>query len=816
MKAISRHFNLRVTLLLVFLIVGLVPLVATGLFNILSTGDILRERVINDEQAKLQGKVSTIERFLGTTLDDIHLLSQSVVMREMTQAIAGQKMLEVQPAREALSQEFANFVEQRQISGQAIYARLRFLDTDGFEFVRVDYVDGQAESVTNLNFRTSENYFVQARDLPEGDIYISPINLFDDYGRIQRPFNPVLQYSTPIYADDTFVGVLVTDVRAQGFLDLVQTDLPSEATAFLTDSDGYYLSHPDVDRLFGHDLETGIQLQGDLPALSQALTAPTADSLELENDIVFHQRIIPPGQSDLYWVLFSMRPLSAVLSPVRQQQNTLLFALALFGLSAVAIALYFARRISLPIITMTRTATRIAEGDLAQRVPVEREDEIGQLGTAFNSMTQQLSGLIDHLEERVTVRTRDLQIASDVSRQITTVLDIDQLLQQVVTLTASRYKLYASFVFLPDEANKHWVQVAGANSAGEPVKLEGFSIPFDAKPSVIALAARTRHTVPVNDVTQSDIYLSQVSVSETRSEVAIPMMLGNQLLGVFDLQSDQADHFTDDDIRVMETLAEQIAVAVRNAQLFAEAESARAAAEKANQVKSQFLANMSHELRTPLNAILNFTGFVADGILGPVTTEQTETLNKVITSGSHLLSLINDILDLTKIEVGMMDLFIERVDLNESLTSLLSTAKGLIKGKNIEIITDIDDDLPIIAGDRRRIRQVLLNLLSNAAKFTQEGSITISAHHREGEIHLSVRDTGIGIPDDQRDVVFESFRQAKHELLDTPGTGLGMPISKAFVEAHGGKIWFESEAGIGTTFYVTLPVKELEAARVKV
>jgi len=289
------------------------------------------------------------------------------------------------------------------------------------------------------------------------------------------------------------------------------------------------------------------------------------------------------------------------------------------------------------------------------------------------------------------------------------------------------------------------------------------------------------------------------------------MLLGQRLIGVFSVQSTVENRFSEDDLRVLTTLAEQIAVAVRNAELFAEAENARQVAEQASQVKSQFLANMSHELRTPLNAIINFTGFVADGILGPVNDDQLDSLNKVMTSSNHLLSLINDILDLTKIEVGMMDLFIQDVDLNEALTSLLATAKGLVKDKPVEIITDIEENLPVISGDRRRVRQIMLNMVSNAVKFTPEGSITITARHRDDEIHLSVSDTGIGMSPEQQHLVFETFRQAKHELQETPGTGLGMPITKAFVEAHGGRIWFESEPEVGTTFYVVLPVKPVEA-----
>ena len=248
-----------------------------------------------------------------------------------------------------------------------------------------------------------------------------------------------------------------------------------------------------------------------------------------------------------------------------------------------------------------------------------------------------------------------------------------------------------------------------------------------------------------------------------------------------------------------------------------ELEAARAEAERANQVKSQFLANMSHELRTPLNAILNFTSFVSQGFMGPVNDEQVEALETVITSGNHLLNLINDVLDIAKIEVGKMELFIEDVDIRAELKGVLATAQGLVKDKPIRLVTEIQEDLPRIRGDGRRLHQVFLNLVSNAIKFTPEGIVMVTAHHEGNEIVVSVRDTGLGIAPEDRDVIFESFRQAESGLrLGSSGTGLGLPISKHFVEAHGGRIWMESEVGKGTIFYVALPINARIGNRVEI
>lgn len=241
-----------------------------------------------------------------------------------------------------------------------------------------------------------------------------------------------------------------------------------------------------------------------------------------------------------------------------------------------------------------------------------------------------------------------------------------------------------------------------------------------------------------------------------------------------------------------------------------EAEAARERAEESDRVKSQFLASMSHELRTPLNAILNFTEMTALGYLGPVNEGQKDALIKSLDSGRHLLSLINDVLDITKMHSGMMALFIEDgVDLNAELKSVIATAQTLLRGKSVQFVTDVDEGLPVISGDKRRIRQILLNLISNAAKFTEEGSITLSAKRREGEVLFAVTDTGPGIAKEEQEIIFEPFVQSQTGIKHAGGTGLGLPISKYLAAEHGGRMWLESEPGDGAAFYVTLPVKPL-------
>ncbi len=235
---------------------------------------------------------------------------------------------------------------------------------------------------------------------------------------------------------------------------------------------------------------------------------------------------------------------------------------------------------------------------------------------------------------------------------------------------------------------------------------------------------------------------------------------------------------------------------------------ARERAEQADRVKSMFLASMSHELRTPLNAIINLAKFVGVGMYGDINEEQKETLYKVEVSGKHLLNLINDVLDISKIEAGSLELFIEEgLEIDEIIRLTVETARGLLLEKPVTIEYIIESELPKLTGDAQRIRQIVLNLLSNACKFTEQGEIMVRATCRDDYVIISVQDTGPGIAPDDHDAIFEVFRQAKSGVRKAEGTGLGLPISRRLAEAHDGRLWVESILGEGATFYAALPVQ---------
>jgi len=270
--------------------------------------------------------------------------------------------------------------------------------------------------------------------------------------------------------------------------------------------------------------------------------------------------------------------------------------------------------------------------------------------------------------------------------------------------------------------------------------------------------------------------------------------------------------FAPEVIDLLRTFATQSALAIQNARLFREIEDKSRQLEVASQHKSEFLANMSHELRTPLNAIIGFSEVLSERMFGELNEKQEEYSKDIHASGQHLLSLINDILDLSKIEAGRMELELSDFHLPTALDSALTLVRERAGRRGIALNLAVNEGLGQMRADERKVRQVVLNLLSNAIKFTPEGGrIEVSAVPKDGLVEVSVRDTGVGIAPEDQEAVFEEFRQVGTADKKVEGTGLGLTLCRKFVELHGGKIWVKSQVGMGSTFMFVIPVRHEES-----
>ena len=297
-----------------------------------------------------------------------------------------------------------------------------------------------------------------------------------------------------------------------------------------------------------------------------------------------------------------------------------------------------------------------------------------------------------------------------------------------------------------------------------------------------------------------------------RAMIVAPMIWEERGIGSIVVARGHAGAFTDKEIALLRTFADQAAIAIQNARLFREIQQKSRELEVASQHKSEFLANMSHELRTPLNAIIGFSEVLLERMFGELNEKQDDYLKDIHTSGRHLLSLINDILDLSKVEAGRMELEPSRFDVPTAIGNAMTLVRERAQRHGIALRIEVAPGVGEIVADERKFKQILLNLLTNAVKFTPDGGrVDVLAHRAGGMLEVAVRDTGIGIAQGDRQAVFEEFRQVgRHYTNKQEGTGLGLALTKRFVELHGGRIRLESEPGKGSTFTFTIPYPRSE------
>jgi signal transduction histidine kinase len=334
--------------------------------------------------------------------------------------------------------------------------------------------------------------------------------------------------------------------------------------------------------------------------------------------------------------------------------------------------------------------------------------------------------------------------------------------------------------------------------------------------TVVGRTVAQGRTIQIPDVIADPEYkfIEAAKVGGTRTMLGVPLLREGTPIGVIVLSRKRVEPFNDKQIELVSTFADQAVIAIENVRLFEEIQDKSRQLAEASQHKSQFLANMSHELRTPLNAILGYTELILDSVYGDMPEKARGVLDRVQRNGRHLLGLINDVLDLSKIEAGQLTLSLAEFSLKSVVHSVFGAVEPLASEKRITLKTEIATDLPLGRGDERRLTQVLLNLVGNAIKFTDSGEVSIKASSANGTFTVAVRDTGPGISTADQAKLFQEFQQADNSITRKKGgTGLGLAISKRIIEMHGGRIWVESSLGSGSTFAFALPVTVAEQAR---
>ncbi len=425
--------------------------------------------------------------------------------------------------------------------------------------------------------------------------------------------------------------------------------------------------------------------------------------------------------------------------------------------------------------------------------------------------------LFQELEARTRELARsvgELKALGDVGQAVSSTLDLQTVLSTIVGHAVQLSGTDGGAIYEYDEATQEFRLRATHRMEEELVEVLR-AAPIHLGEGTTGQAAAIRAPVQVADIMDDRQYAiprirSILARLGYRSVLAVPLLFEQRIMGGLTVWRQESGAFAPEVVNLLQTFATQSVLAIQNARLFREIEDKSRQIEAANRHKSEFLANMSHELRTPLNAIIGFSEVLVERMFGELNEKQAEYQEDILSSGRHLLSLINEILDLSKVEAGRMELELTRFDLPSAVENARTFVRERATRHGVTLDLAVDERLGEFVGDERKIKQILLNLLSNAVKFTPEGGrIEIKARMADGSVEIAVSDTGIGIAPEDQATIFEEFRQVGADYSQKrEGTGLGLTLAKKFVEMHGGKIWVQSDLGQGATFTFTLPIRQ--------
>ena len=608
-------------------------------------------------------------------------------------------------------------------------------------------------------------------------------------------------------------GVSVAEVNLKLIWDVVsQIKVGAHGHAYVVDGQGRLIAHPDISLVLRNtDLSRLAQVQA---AQARARGAPAdqvqeAEEIQGRRVLTAYAPVAPLG-----WLMFVELPIEEAYAPLYatiERSGLLLLA----GLLLASIAgLFLARRMVVPIQALRLGAARIGAGDLSQRISIKTGDELEGLADQFNDMAGKLQESYADMELKVETRTQELaqsiselRALGEVSQAVNSTIDLETVLNTIVAKATQLAGTEAGAIYVVDEAAREFRLRATYGMSNELVA--AMKDAHSTLSRAVEAATGTLEPQQVPDLRDlpADPVNEMIMRAGYRGRLLVPLVGPGGVLGALVVRRREPGAFPKSTIDLMQTFAAQSVLAIQNARLFGEIGEKSQQLEVASQHKSQFLANMSHELRTPLNAVLGYTELILDSIYGEVPEKARATLERIQSNGKHLLGLINDVLDLSKIEAGQLTLSLTDYSIKDVVHNVYGAVKSLATSKKLALKVELPKDPPPAHGDERRLTQVLLNLVGNAIKFTDTGEVAIKTSIANGSFTVAVHDTGPGIAERDQGKIFEEFQQANSSITKQKGgTGLGLAIAKRIIEMHGGRLWVESELGHGSTFSFTVPI----------
>jgi len=624
-------------------------------------------------------------------------------------------------------------------------------------------------------------------------------------------------------------GVSVAEVNLKLIWDVVsQIKVGERGHAYVVDAQGRLIAHPDISLVLRNtDMSKLEQVRAARASASgnidtsdtPAEAVQEAKNIEGRDVLTAHARVAPLG-----WLMFVELPAEEAYAPLYAALKRLGFVLLAALFIAVFAGMFLAGRMVGPIQALRLGAARLGSGDLSQRIAVKTGDELEALADQFNAMAGQLQESYTGLERKVEERTHELETRSrelaqsvgelralgEVTQAVNSTLELATVLSTIVAKAVELSGTEAGSIYVVDPATQ-LLHLRASHGMSEELIAELNRQGVDLSEKTIAEAAAQKAPVQTPDLKDAapspvlDILLR----AGFRAALIVPLLGPEGLIGMLVVRRKAPGAFPQHTLDLLQTFAAQSVLAIQNANLFTEVEEKSRQLEMASQHKSQFVASMSHELRTPLNAIIGLTEMMVSNAQRFGTEKAAEPLRRVHRAGTHLLGLINQVLDLSKIEAGKLELSPEAVNLAPLLEDVIGTARQLAEQNKNRLLLEAPENLGQLTVDPMRLRQILLNLLSNACKFTKQGEVKLRVKKvvdGRNWIEIAVADTGIGMTPEQQAKLFEEFTQADSSTArQYGGTGLGLAITRKLARMMGGDVTVTSEPGKGSVFTVRLP-----------